>query len=102
MAAVLKTFDELLRETVDEFKRQFKVKPDLAACAPGRVNLIGEHIDYVDGFVLPMVSGRSASESFLFVKQTEKYNFFHADSSPAVLFFQFHSKKELGETQTSD
>lgn len=56
MAAILKTFDELLNETVDEFKRQFKVKPDLAACAPGRVNLIGEHIDYCDGFVLPMVS----------------------------------------------
>lgn len=56
MAAVLKTFDELLNETVDQFKRQFKVKPDIAACAPGRVNLIGEHIDYCDGFVLPMVS----------------------------------------------
>ena len=27
--------------------------PDLIASAPGRVNLIGEHVDYNQGFVLP-------------------------------------------------
>ena len=28
--------------------------PTLAGVAPGRVNLIGEHTDYNDGFVFPM------------------------------------------------
>ena len=37
----------------EDFSRLFGVNPDLVASAPGRVNLIGEHIDYSDGFVLP-------------------------------------------------
>ena len=37
------------------FQEQFKASPSFAVCAPGRVNLIGEHTDYNDGFVLPMV-----------------------------------------------
>ncbi|MDO4696165.1 MAG: galactokinase [Neisseria sp.] len=35
------------------FRRQFSDAPRLIVRAPGRVNLIGEHTDYNDGFVLP-------------------------------------------------
>ena len=38
----------------DEFRRQFGTSPIGVVFAPGRVNLIGEHTDYNDGFVLPM------------------------------------------------
>ncbi len=37
---------------LDGFSRHFPGKPILV-CSPGRVNLIGEHTDYNQGFVLP-------------------------------------------------
>ncbi|MCJ8292939.1 MAG: galactokinase [Colwellia sp.] len=35
------------------FEQQFKRSAELVCHAPGRVNLIGDHTDYNDGFVLP-------------------------------------------------
>ncbi len=40
------------------FRQHFGQDPDLVARAPGRVNLIGEHTDYNDGFVLPCAISR--------------------------------------------
>lgn len=40
------------REIREEFIRQFAVEP-LIIRSPGRINLIGEHTDYNDGFVMP-------------------------------------------------
>jgi galactokinase len=42
------------------FADRFGAAPALLVRAPGRVNLLGEHTDYNDGFVLPMAIGRSA------------------------------------------
>ena len=39
---------------IDLFTVRFGDEPDVVVRAPGRVNLIGEHTDYNDGFVLPM------------------------------------------------
>ena len=51
-------FEELLADTKKEFKKQFGAEPKWLASAPGRVNLIGEHTDYNDGFVFPMAIDR--------------------------------------------
>ncbi|MGQ9850720.1 MAG: galactokinase [Aggregatilineaceae bacterium] len=41
------------------FVERFASQPTLLARAPGRVNLIGEHTDYNDGFVLPAAIDRA-------------------------------------------
>ncbi|OCG34672.1 galactokinase [Gilliamella sp. Gris1-4] len=43
----------LIKATTQAFESKFDYKPDTLIQAPGRVNLIGEHTDYNDGFVLP-------------------------------------------------
>ena len=53
------TFSLRMDASIDSIKRQFRdvfgTEGDpLLIRAPGRVNLIGEHTDYNDGFVLPM------------------------------------------------
>lgn len=55
MTSKLPTLDELLNCGTRKFEEIFQAKPDTISCAPGRVNLIGDHVDYNDGVVLPMV-----------------------------------------------
>ncbi len=49
----------LKREAIDQLKSTFDKEATVVAAAPGRVNLIGEHIDYCDGFVLPFALAHS-------------------------------------------
>lgn len=44
----------------EQFEAEFGVAPDGVWQAPGRVNLIGEHTDYNEGFVLPFAIDRTA------------------------------------------
>src|SRR6476660_271701 len=48
-----------LRHAVaSEFERRYDRPPERIVRAPGRVNLIGEHTDYNEGFVLPVAVDR--------------------------------------------
>lgn len=46
------------RELAAAFRSHFDADPGFIAVGPGRVNLIGEHTDYNEGFVLPIALKR--------------------------------------------
>ena len=65
----------------EKFLETFGEAPDLVAAAPGRVNLIGEHIDYSDGFVLPfaikdrtLVAARKRSDTTVRIASAQRRN----------------------------
>lgn len=67
---------ELADQLAADFKKHYGRPPRWIAAAPGRVNLIGEHTDYNDGFVLPMA--------------IERYAVMAADSSSSSSSFSVH------------
>jgi galactokinase len=56
------------------FEAHFSVRPELIVRSPGRINLLGEHTDYNDGFVLPaaidkaiwLAAGKRSDDRFAF------------------------------------
>ncbi|MCS7178250.1 MAG: galactokinase [Anaerolineae bacterium] len=52
--------ERLFQAAVDGFRAHFGYDPALLVRAPGRVNLLGEHTDYNEGFVLPVAVDRAA------------------------------------------
>ena len=79
-----------------EFKTKFSKDP-LIISAPGRVNLIGEHTDYNEGFVLP-----GAIDKSIFVasakNDTDTINVYAKDFDESVSKF---FKVIICETVTS-
>lgn len=51
-------------KAIQAYKQQFGAEPQYIARAPGRVNLLGEHVDYNNGFVLPAAIDRETYLAF--------------------------------------
>ena len=74
------------RETaVQTFRKRFSEPPRYLARAPGRVNLLGEHVDYNDGFVLPVAIDRATYIAFS-PASTEQTTLVAADFSEEARF----------------
>jgi galactokinase len=79
--------ENLAARVAAEFQKHYGRPPRWIVAAPGRVNLIGEHTDYNDGFVLPMA--------------IERYAVMAADSSSSSSSFSIYDA-QFAETVTID
>ncbi|MBW4517697.1 MAG: galactokinase [Timaviella obliquedivisa GSE-PSE-MK23-08B] len=65
------------------FQHIFNQAPEVEASAPGRVNLLGEHTDYNDGFVLPTAIPQQTVVSLGFSADNQ-YHFYSQELSQRV------------------
>ncbi len=70
------------QEIRNEFKSRFESEP-LLVCAPGRINIIGEHTDYNMGFVLPAAIDKHIIYA-INKNGTDKHRFFSYDLKDEV------------------
>jgi galactokinase len=90
------------------FADVFGTSPDVIAAAPGRVNLLGEHTDYNDGFVLPtaipqqtrIAAGKSNAKFTVFAADLDDRAEFTMDAPPEKQFatYVYGCVRELART----
>jgi len=81
----------LTESVATAFKAKFERSP-LLFVAPGRINLIGEHTDYNDGFCMPA----AIDKHFVFAiarNGTEQFNLYASDFDSSVSFAMADVKK---------
>jgi galactokinase len=61
-----------------DFQQIFNAAPQVQASAPGRVNLLGEHTDYNDGFVLPTAIPQQTTV-YLGFSPNQRHHFYSAE-----------------------
>jgi len=84
--------EQLINDTSEAFRSAFQSEPERIFLAPGRINIIGEHVDYSDGFVLPAAIDKHICFA---VKQTEDSGtctFFAKDFNESFSF-KVHEKQ---------
>ena len=77
---------KLVKQVTSHFETAFGAKPKYTFLSPGRINVIGEHVDYNDGFVLP-----AAINKYICFAVSE------SGSATSTII-----AKDLGETYTFD
>jgi len=74
---------KLIRETSEHFGKLFHNNPEHIFLSPGRINIIGEHVDYNDGFVLPAAINKYICLAFS-VNETSECTIVAKDLNDAV------------------
>ncbi len=76
---------KLIRATSKHFEKHFHKQPTHVFLSPGRINIIGEHVDYNDGFVLPAAINKYVCLAFS-VNDSSECTIVAKDLNDAVKF----------------
>jgi len=75
----------ILQSIRNSFERAFSVPPTFVVRAPGRINLIGEHTDYNNGFVFPAAIDKYVYLAFAANRLSEGTRVFAKDLGKSAL-----------------
>ncbi|GAA4160424.1 galactokinase [Chryseobacterium ginsenosidimutans] len=84
--------EKLINHTKEAFQSAFQSEPESFFLAPGRINIIGEHVDYSDGFVLPAAIDKHICFAVKKVEDSEICTFFAKDFNESFSF-NIHQKQ---------
>ncbi len=74
--------DIIAKKVKDEFSKRFSSEPKIYY-SPGRINLIGEHVDYNDGFVMPAAIDKGVYYAIA-PNNTDQLNFYSIDFNDSL------------------
>jgi galactokinase len=86
----------LIKDTKAFYQKTFNSTADTVILSPGRINIIGEHIDYNDGYVLPAAIDKIIC--FAFEKNNTKIANIHAIDLNENFEIDVTSKQELTDS----
>ena len=101
----LSATDELVVLMTAKFEKEFGCKPVIAGRAPGRVNLIGEHIDYCGFSVFPMALQGKYTTSLMTPNDSGKLRIRHLNDNMAgqdVDILPYNELKSTGWCQYAE
>jgi len=71
--------NKLVNSTKQAFQKQFGEDPESIFMSPGRINIIGEHVDYNNGFVLPAAIDKYICFAITKLADSESGEFYAVD-----------------------
>jgi len=90
--------ENLINYTKKAFRSVFKSEPERIFLAPGRINIIGEHVDYSDGFVLPAAIDKHICFAVKKLDDSEICTFFAKDFNDSFSFNVTEKQKPVSQT----
>lgn len=87
----------LIDSTKAVFQSVFRSEPEHIFLAPGRINIIGEHVDYNDGWVLPAAIDKYICFAVKRQQDSETCTFFAADLNESFSFNISEKQSPVGQ-----